>query len=217
MWVLAPLPGLNAASQAGEAQPHHQTIYLTASGEISIGRPLKKGSTVGKADILIFNEQSVSSIHANLHAGAGSTQQDGSFTHGSLSITGRWICTAQAPRCIHTLLSQRRPTAAAAADADRHCDSLSSISQSIRQSVSHTVCLPQLLAAADVSRFGTFLTRDGDAEQKLITKTPVELQDGDTLKFGSHTRCASLSVGQPVTGPACHWAVLLQTLEDRGL
>lgn len=109
MWLLTPLPGLNAASQAGEAQPQHQTIYLTASGEISIGRPLKKGKAVGKADILIFNEQSVSSIHANLHVGAGSTQQDGSFTHGSLSITGWLICTAQAPRCIHTLLSHRPP------------------------------------------------------------------------------------------------------------
>jgi hypothetical protein len=112
MWVLAPLPGLNAASQAGEAQPQHQTIYLTASGEISIGRPLKKGSTVGKADILIFNEQSVSSIHATLHveAAAGSTQQDGDFTHGSLSITGGcgwWVAAPQATRCTLMLLSPR--------------------------------------------------------------------------------------------------------------
>lgn len=137
MWVLAPLPGLNAASQAAEARPQHQTVYLTASGEISIGRPLKKGKTVGKADVLIFNEQSVSSIHASLHVGAGSTQEDGGFTHGSLSITGGWICTAQAARCIHTALAQAPAAILSAADTDRHVES---ITQSLSPSATLSSC-----------------------------------------------------------------------------
>lgn len=81
MWVLAPLPG-----NASQSPSQQQTIYLT-SGEISIGRPLKKGSTVGKADILIFNEQSVSTIHANLQVEEAS-QQGAEFKHGAISITG---------------------------------------------------------------------------------------------------------------------------------
>jgi hypothetical protein len=81
MWVLAPLPG-----NASPSPSQQQTIYLT-SGEISIGRPLKKGSTVGKADILIFNEQSVSTIHAKLQVDEASQQHHG-FSHGSISITG---------------------------------------------------------------------------------------------------------------------------------
>lgn len=85
MWVFVPLP--NGASQTSNQQ---QPLYLT-SGEISIGRPLKKGSTVGKADILIFNEQSVSTIHAKLQIEAA-VQEGDEFNHGSASITGvcRW-------------------------------------------------------------------------------------------------------------------------------
>jgi hypothetical protein len=78
MWVLTLLGGGKAAGQ-------QEAIYLT-SGDISIGRPLKKGSTVGKANILIFNEQSVSTIHATLLAEAAA--QDGPFEHGDLNITG---------------------------------------------------------------------------------------------------------------------------------
>lgn len=88
MWVLEPV----AAS--GE----QQTLYLT-SGDISIGRPLKKGSTVGKADILIFNEQSVSLIHATLHVEAATQQQEGGaegFKHGDISITGELHASAAA-------------------------------------------------------------------------------------------------------------------------
>lgn len=79
--MFVPLP--NSASQAPNQQ---QPLHLT-SGEISIGRPLKKGSTVGKADILIFNEQSVSTIHAKLQVDAA-VQEGDEFSHGSISITG---------------------------------------------------------------------------------------------------------------------------------
>lgn len=88
MWVLEPVA----------ASSEQQTFWLT-SGDISIGRPLKKGSTVGKADILIFNEQSVSSIHATLHVEAAKQQQEGgaeSFKHGNISITGELQATAAA-------------------------------------------------------------------------------------------------------------------------
>jgi hypothetical protein len=79
MWVLTLLGGGKAAEQQA-------AIYLT-SGDISVGRPLKKGSTVGKADILIFNEQSVSTIHAHLLVEAAA-QHGPDFEHGALSITG---------------------------------------------------------------------------------------------------------------------------------
>lgn len=84
MWVLNLQEGCKAAEQQA-------AIYLT-SGEISIGRPLKKGSTVGKADILIFNEQSVSTIHAKLHVEAAEEQVDFPFEHGALTITGTLYC-----------------------------------------------------------------------------------------------------------------------------
>lgn len=79
MWVLKLLGG-------GKAEEQQAAIYLT-SGDISIGRPLKKGSKVGKADILIFNEQSVSTIQANLLVEAAA-QHGPEFEHGSLTITG---------------------------------------------------------------------------------------------------------------------------------
>ncbi|KAF8064511.1 mnmG [Scenedesmus sp. PABB004] len=43
-------------------------LFLTAS--VTIGRPAKKGGTTGKADVLIHNESSVSSLHASLAVGA---------------------------------------------------------------------------------------------------------------------------------------------------
>lgn len=91
MWVLVPLPRSN--SQSAEQQSS-SSIYLTACGNITVGRPLKKGSTVGKADILIFNEQSVSSIHAKLQVEAPAVQGF-TLTHGTISITGKCLsrCT----------------------------------------------------------------------------------------------------------------------------
>jgi hypothetical protein len=43
---------------------------------------------------------------------------------------------------------------------------------------------------ADISRFGTFLTRGSTVDQRL-PKAAEQLQDGDVLKFGSNTRCAT--------------------------
>jgi hypothetical protein len=103
MWVLEPVaaqPGAAAtASQPAAAATRaqlQQTTFLSSAGSISLGRPLKKGSSVGKADILVFNEQSVSAIHATLTVGAGQNRSGSddaaaqAFAHGALSITGGW-------------------------------------------------------------------------------------------------------------------------------
>eukprot|EP00879_Flechtneria_rotunda_P021971 GHRR01023171.1.p1 GENE.GHRR01023171.1~~GHRR01023171.1.p1 ORF type:complete len:319 (+),score=74.92 GHRR01023171.1:695-1651(+) len=67
MWVLSPMlpTGSQRASDDGAAldNPVH---FLSGSGAITIGRPAKKGGTTGKADILIFGEQSVSTVHATI-------------------------------------------------------------------------------------------------------------------------------------------------------
>lgn len=89
MWVLAPFLPVAASQQpaAGQQQQQNTLQFLTSSGDISIGRPLKKGGTVGKADILVFNEQSVSTIHAHLQAEPADSRND-AFQHGALSISG---------------------------------------------------------------------------------------------------------------------------------
>jgi hypothetical protein len=82
MWVLSPL--LPSASQkaADEGALPNPVQFLT-SGKITVGRPAKKGGTTGKADILIFNESSVSNLHAVLEV---QPALDG--THGAVTITG---------------------------------------------------------------------------------------------------------------------------------
>jgi hypothetical protein len=108
MWVLEPVA----------ASSEQQTFWLT-SGDISIGRPLKKGSTVGKADILIFNEQSVSSIHATLRVEAATQQQEDSddgFIDGSICITGG-LRAASGDVHVLPLSSLRYSATADAADA----------------------------------------------------------------------------------------------------
>ncbi|KAF6251112.1 hypothetical protein COO60DRAFT_672550 [Scenedesmus sp. NREL 46B-D3] len=81
MWVLSPL--LPSASQraADEAALPNSVQFLT-SGKITVGRPAKKGGTTGKADVLIFNESSVSNLHAVLEV-----QPALGGTHGALAIT----------------------------------------------------------------------------------------------------------------------------------
>jgi hypothetical protein len=119
MWVLVPLTGAPAAAAAsgGEAaaqqpQPQHsndRTHFLTCAGrDISVGRPLKKGSSVGKADILVFNEQSVSTVHAHLKADLPGSTGDVP-THGALTITGAgWRFAARSTGAVMNRNSTRR-------------------------------------------------------------------------------------------------------------
>jgi hypothetical protein len=96
MWVLSPL--LPSASQKAvdEGALPNPVQFLT-SGKITIGRPAKKGGTTGKADILIFNESSVSTLHAAMEVQPAA--DDG--THGTVTLTGKTFkgcfdsCTTQ--------------------------------------------------------------------------------------------------------------------------
>jgi hypothetical protein len=87
MWILAPKPVPPQQLKGKADSDSSQQPVLLTSGDVSIGRPLKKGSTVGKADVLIVNQQSVSTIHAKLHVEAAVQDVD-DFQHGSLTITG---------------------------------------------------------------------------------------------------------------------------------
>lgn len=88
MWVLSPL--LPSASQkAAEEGALPNPVQFLTSGKITIGRPAKKGGTTGKADILIFNESSVSNLHAVLEVQPAT--DDG--THGEITLAGEAYCS----------------------------------------------------------------------------------------------------------------------------
>jgi hypothetical protein len=81
---------LPSASQlAAEDVPN--PLYFLTSGKITIGRPAKKGGTTGKADILIFGEGSVSSVHCTLEVQPGQ--------HGVVTITGLYNWSSRAAAC----------------------------------------------------------------------------------------------------------------------
>lgn len=107
MWVLEPI----AVAPATQQPQQPPAPLLLVGSEVSVGRPLKKGSTVGKANVLIFNEQSVSSIHAKLQIqpASSSNEAEGGFQHGAISITGVLFACALLSRVLLPLWLSRMP------------------------------------------------------------------------------------------------------------
>lgn len=72
-----------ASQQAAETETLLNPVQFLVAGSITIGRPAKKGGTTGKADLLIFGESSVSSLHAVLIVQPACNE-----AHGAVTITG---------------------------------------------------------------------------------------------------------------------------------
>lgn len=83
MWVLSPMIGTASQHAAEEGSLQNPAQFLV-SGVISIGRPAKKGGTTGKADLLIFGESSISTLHAVLTVAPWQHA-----AHGQISIVGK--------------------------------------------------------------------------------------------------------------------------------